>query len=323
LIYSFATAISINANSCRIFAISKVNGMDWEDLKTFVAVAKGGTVRRAAVELKVHHATVGRRIASLEASVGARLFDRRPEGLSLTTAGEDLLTVASKAGAEFRSVQRRISDQETEAAGRVTVSTGEPVAEAIIMPGLPDFAARFPDLDMHVETTWSIADLSRGDADIAVRADNNPPDALVGKRLFPYFETVYASPAYLEAFGERAAGNPGRWIGWGGSGISRPGWVENGPLADTKVWGGIASLSSQVAAARAGLGFVALPCFIGDKAAGLSRVEGAGLHRGRDVWLLTHPDLKRTRRIRVTMDFLEDRLRTARDLFLGQELERG
>ena len=67
--------------------------MDWEDLKTFLAVAEMGTVRRAAEHLRVHHATVGRRIARLEQSTGSRLFDRRPEGLALTTLGEDLLRV--------------------------------------------------------------------------------------------------------------------------------------------------------------------------------------------------------------------------------------
>lgn len=291
--------------------------MDWEDLKTFVAVAESGTVRRAAGVLGIHHATVARRVGSLETSVGARLFDRRPEGLSLTVPGEELLSVASEAGLAFEQVKRQIGGRDAAAAGTVTVSMGEPIASSVIVPALPDFAKRYPDLHIHIMATWEIADLARGDAEIAIRADNNPPDTLFGKRLFRYFETVYSCPAYLQAWRNRAANDPGRWIGWGGTGAARPAWVESSPYAGTKVWGGFASISLQVAAAQAGLGFAALPCLVGDSAPGLCRAQDAGLYPGRDIWLLTHPDLRRTRRIRIAMDFLEEQLRGYRALIEG------
>ncbi|MGD1922648.1 MAG: LysR family transcriptional regulator [Paracoccaceae bacterium] len=292
--------------------------MDWEDLKTFVSVTRHGTVRRAAEDLGVHHATVGRRIARLEQSLGARLFDRRPEGFSLTATGESLLSVAERAAEEFDAVGRQISGQDATASGRVVVSMGEPVATLLIAPGLPEFAATYPDLDLQIVTTWSIVDLARGEADIAVRADNNPVDTLFGKRLFPYREAIYASPKYLESNQNSPTDLHGRWIGWGGTGLLRPSWVEKTPYATARVWGGLESLSVQVAAAEAGLGFIALPCFIGDMAHGLRRAEGAVPRIARDVWLLTHSDLRRTRRIRVVMEFLEDRLRQNRDLIEGR-----
>lgn len=292
--------------------------MDWEDLKSFVAVAKMGTVRRAADQLGVHHATVGRRIARLEESTGTRLFDRRPEGLVLTSPGEDLLLVASQAAAEFDAVHRRIAGQDAAPTGQVTASMGEPIADYIIAPGLANFATQYPGLNLHINSTWAIQDLARGDADIAIRADNNPSDTLFGKRLFPYTEAIYASPAYLQAYQDRAKGDPGRWVGWGGRDIARPGWVEKSAFASTKIWGGFQSLSLQVAAAEAGLGFVALPCLVGDTASGLIRADDANPRPARDIWVLTHADLRRTKRVQVTMEFIEDRLRQNRAIIEGR-----
>lgn len=292
--------------------------MDWEDLKSFVAVTRCGTVRRAATELGIHHATVARRITRLEDNVGVRLFDRKPEGLSLTAPGEDLMAVARRAAEEFNAVQRRVSGQDAATEGRVTVSMGAPVATLLMAKGLPEFATAYPNLDLRIVTTWNIVDLARGEADIAVRADNNPSDTLFGKRIFPYFETVYASPAYLETYQTKSPDEPGRWIGWGGAGAARPAWVEKSAFAATRVWGGMQNLSLQVAAAEAGLGFAALPCFIGDSSPGLRRADSSAPHLGRDIWLLTHPDLRRTRRIQVVMAFLEDRLRRNRVLLEGR-----
>lgn len=293
--------------------------MDWEDLKTFVAVTRKGTVRRAAEDLEVHHATVGRRIARLEESMGVRLFDRRPEGLSLTQAGEDLLSVAQEASDAFDAVRRRIAGQDEAISGRVIVSMGEPVATQLIAPALPEFATRYPELDLQIVVSWSIVDLSRGEADIAVRADNNPADTLFGKRLFPYQEAIYASPAYLDSLAGSPS-NTARWIGWGGTGLFRPSWVEKTEYAGARIWGGIENLSVQVAAAEAGLGLIALPCFIGDRAKGLRRAPGPGPQLARQLWLLTHSDLRRTRRIRIVMEFLEKQLRRNRDLIEGRSL---
>ncbi|MEM7210728.1 MAG: LysR family transcriptional regulator [Pseudomonadota bacterium] len=292
--------------------------MDWEDLKIFIAISRHGTVRRAAEELGIHHATVARRVARLEESLGVRLFDRRPEGLSLTPPGEELLTVGEAATVDFDAVIRRISGQDTAISGSVVVSTGEPVAIQLIAPGLPEFADRYPDLDLKIVTSWNIADLARGEADIAVRADNNPADSLFGKRLFPYFEAIYGEAEYLRTLGTSSPDQPGRWIGWGGSDRPRPSWVEKTQYASTRVWGGFESLSLQVAAAEAGLGLIALPCFIGDRAKGLIRAPDAEPKLARQLWLLTHADLRRTRRIRVVMEFLEDRLRRNRDLIEGR-----
>lgn len=292
--------------------------MDWEDLKSFVALTRCGTVRRAAIELGVHHATVARRISRLEDGVGVRLFDRKPEGLSLTAPGEDLMTVAKQAAEAFDAVQRRVSGQDATTEGCVTVSMGAPVATLLMAKGLPEFATAYPNLDLRIVTTWNIVDLSRGEADIAVRADNNPSDTLFGKRMFPYYESVFASRAYLEAFRNRDAADPGRWIGWGGAGVARPAWVEKSAFAATTVWGGMQNLSLQVAAAEAGLGFAALPCFVGDSSPDLRRADASAPHIGRDIWLLTHPDLRRTRRIQLVMAFLEAQLRTHRDLIEGR-----
>lgn len=293
--------------------------MDWEDVKAFVAVAQTGTVRRAAARLGVHHATIGRRVARLEGVTQARLFDRRPEGLALTGAGEDLLAVSSRMADQLDAAARRISGVDTAPRGSVIATMGAPVAAQLIAPGLPGFAARFPGLDLRINATWSIRDLARGEADIAIRADNNPSDTLVGKRLFAYAETVYASRSYLARHRD---GGPGRWIGWGGSGAARPQWIERSEFAGAEIWGGFPDQSVQTAAAEAGLGLICLPCFIGDRVPGLERASDTAPRPARDIWLLTHPDLRRTKRIRIAMEFLEERMRLNRALLQGEEPRR-
>ncbi|MEM8793339.1 MAG: LysR family transcriptional regulator [Pseudomonadota bacterium] len=289
--------------------------MDWENLKTFAAVVDSGTMRRAAERLRVHHATVARRIGQLETKLEVRLFERRTDGFVLTEAGEELNRIAQTVAADLHRVSRRIAGRDDALSGRVTISAPGIIASDILAPALVEIAEAHPDLHLELKSSTAIADLSRGESDIAVRLDNNPPETLFGKRLFPYAEAIYASPALRRAIEQGADGL--RWIGWGGRGTGRPHWIEQTGFRDLPVWGGIPDLASQAAAARAGLGLIALPCIQGDGDPGLVRVGGHAPQIARDIWILIDPNLQRVRRVRVVMQFIEKHLRARRDDFLG------
>lgn len=291
--------------------------LDWEDIKSFAIVAAAGSVRRGAKQLGVHHSTLSRRIDSLEQALGTRLFDRRPEGYVLTTAGEELASVGRDIGSRLNDAERHISGQDLNLSGVVTVTMAEAIATHVFAPRLAQFANAHPNIELRILATTALLDLSRREADIAIRVDNNPPESLVGKRLFAYTHTVYAAPDYLAMHDFQAAPDKARWIGWRANEARFPEWTKETEFGNVPVWGYFPDPALQQAAARNGLGLVMLPCFLGDRDPLLVRASKRKPLKARDVWLLTHSDLRRTARIKAFMSFAEALMREAKPDFLG------
>ena len=291
--------------------------MDWEDVKTFAEVARDGTVRSAAKALGVHHSTISRRVERLETALSVRLFDRRPEGYALTEAGEQLVGAANEVEEVFAVAQRRIVGADNAPCGKVRITMAEPIAVHCFAPHLPEFFEQYPDLDLEIRVTYELLDLSRGDAEIAVRMDNNPPESLVGKRLFPYFETAYASPEYLAKLRDPSSGAEPRWLGWDEDDAVYRDRIKHTEFANAPIWGTYANMSLQVAAAKAGLGLALLPCFVSWVQPDLQPATKQKPQPARDIWLLTHPDLRRVARVRAVMDFAEKVLRRSKAQFVS------
>lgn len=291
--------------------------LDWEELKSFAVVADAGSIRRAARELGVHHSTISRRIDNLEYSIGAKLFLRQPEGYVLSAAGEELVEVVRDCGARLNVAERIIAGQDRDLSGTVTATMAGPVAELIFAPRLAEFAKTHPGIEVRIAATTQILDISRHEADVAVRVDNNPPQSLVGKRLFPYYEAAYASQAYLDAHDFEEAPEAARWISWKDTQDKFIDRTKEAGFGNVPMWGYFPDPATQRAAARAGLGLALLPCFIGDADPELVRASERKPLKARHIWLLTHGDLRRTARIRAFMDFAEKVLRDAEPAFQG------
>ena len=290
--------------------------MDWEDIKTFGEVVRGGTVRSAAKALGVHHSTVSRRIENLEKTMGARLFDRRPEGYSPTQAGEELIQAAKGFSDKLIDVERHISGSDNELAGRLTVTMADPIATWVIGPRLSEFTEKYPKLELEVIVTFDMLDVARMEADVAIRMNNNPPETLVGKRLFKYCTSIYASDDYLEKHDLINEPEKAAWLGWGGT-ERFPEWTQETEFSRVPIWGHYASPSIHTAAARAGLGLAMLPCIQADRTAGLMRVTKDKPKPQRDIWILTHNDLRRTARVRAFMEFAEKAIRDKKSWLIG------
>ncbi len=279
--------------------------LDWEDVKTLAEIANSRTVRNAARALNIHHSTVSRRIERLEDAFGARLFDRLPEGLALTKAGEELVQAASTFSRQLDDVDRRITGQDSDLSGRISVTMPDPIATLAFAPRLPEFVAQYPAIEIEIIASFDILDVARREADVAIRLDNNPPQSLFGKRLFPYYSTVYASPDYLERLDLARHPERARWLGWSEDDDGFPAWTQETEFARAPVWGSFFGITLQTAAAVAGLGLTWLPCFCGDREPGLVRATSRPPTPSRDIWILTHGDLRRTARVRKFMDFAE------------------
>ncbi|QLC22176.1 LysR family transcriptional regulator [Parasphingopyxis sp. CP4] len=296
---------------------------DWEDIKTFNAVMDAGTVRSAAQKLGVHHSTVSRRIESLERTLQVRLFDRRPEGYAPTQAGEELASIADEFGAELTTISRRIAGRDDMLPGKLTVTMAEPLAVGIFAPKLSEFCEAYPGLELDIRVTYEELDVARREADIAVRMNNNPPDTLVGKRFFPYHMSIYASPDYLKSHDLVNDPKSARWLGWGDDDEEYPEWTQSTEYARVPVWGAFDRPTVQIGAVQAGLGIAMLPCMMGDVAPGLVRATDRKPTPARDIWVLTHNDLRRTARVRAFMDFAESVIRANKPLLVGDLVANG
>ncbi len=294
----------------------------WDDLRFFLSVAHQGSLAGAARALGVNHSTVFRRLNALESAAGVRLFDRLPSGYVLTEAGEDMLVSATRVADLMDDLNRRLVGRDYRLSGTIRLTTTDTLTEHFLHPHLRSFQLRYPDIVLEVVTGNAFFDLSRREADVALRPGDDPPTHLVGRNLATVAWAVYGSRDYLD---ERRP--PRRTsdlvhhaiIGGDDSLAEVPAvrWLRQQVPESTIVYRA-STFSTQFAAARAGFGLALLPCVLADSAPELRRVLGPIKALATGLWLLTHTDLRDTARIRAFMTFMTDAVRGDRDQLSGR-----
>lgn len=290
---------------------------DWDDLRYFLAVARKGSIRAAAAALAVNHSTVSRRIDAFEAKANARLFERLPSGYVLTEAGEHILELVERIETDAVAVGRRLAGRDSELSGTLRVTLPNTIATKLLMPDLVAFSQAFPEIDLAIDVSLSMADLARRQADVAIRVSNDPPGNLVGRRLVKYARSIYASQEYLVRHDVVSAPERLEWIGWNDS-VANPQWVRESPFPDAVVKHRVPDTLAHLEAAKNGLGISMLPCFIGDTEPTLRRLPPGLAEPDREIWLLTHEDLRNTARVRRFMDFMANAILAKKGLLEGR-----
>lgn len=290
---------------------------NWDDFRFFLAVARNGSIRGAALALSVNHSTVSRRIDAFEKVLGVRLFERLPSGYLITQAGEEMLHSAEQIEEQVASVGRRVVGRDARLSGLLRVAIPDALAGKVLMPDMVDFCEANPEIDLELIVSYSLANLSKREADVAVRISNDPPDHLVGRRILKYATAIYASETYLEGRTELARGERLNWIGWDDT-VPDPQWVRESPFPKAPARNRIAHTMVHLEAVKAGMGLAMLPCYLGDTEPTLRRVPTTALTPGRDIWLLTHEDLRHTARVRRFLDCMAQALLAKRDLLEGR-----
>ena len=282
--------------------------MDWNDLKFFLAVARTGSLTRASASLRASQSTVARRIGELEDSLRARLFERHQTGYLLTDEGQEILKRAEAVEEGMLAVERGAAALDANVSGTVRLATSENLASDLVIPALPAFLQRHPNLQLEIVTTTTTVELGRREADLALRVVRPTSGNLKVRGLGTMTYGVYASRDYLERHPQTGS-DPlaGRAV------IT---WDEaHGHLPAARWWAGkvapeqvvlaTSSLPTQIAAVCAGLGLAIVPDFLAT-APQLVRVVPPEAVFSNGVWLVTHADLSASARVRAVSGFLAE-----------------
>jgi len=286
---------------------------DWDNYRYFLAVAREGTLSGAARALSVNHATVLRRLRSLEEQLQTGLFERRSDGYSLTSAGEEMLDHVARMEEESLALELLLAGQDVRLAGDVRVTTVDSLADAVLGPLLPSFTQEHPGITIELATDYQWANLSRREADIALRPSNNPGDAMVGRRVGLLKSCLYRTPD-LPGFD---GASPDQAMDWRQAPILAPDgrigetaaarWFNKETQASRTVLRGTSFLILRNAC-KAGMGVTCLPSYLGE---GLVRIDSAPENTFTDLWLLTHPELRKSAKVRAVLDWMARVVRDA------------
>lgn len=291
--------------------------MDWDDLKFFLTVSQSGSIRKAANLLEVNHSTVSRRISQLESSLGVRLFDKLPSGYVVTPAAEEIIQNVLDINEQASAIERKVFGRDTHLSGNLRITLPEALATHLLMPDIRRFTDSYPGIHLELVISDEEFNLSKREADIAIRVtSSSPPDYLVGRHLLTYGMCSYATPEYLAQCDIQSQPETANWLGWDDP-EPLPQWVKNSDFPKSTIKHQVNHILVQLEAAKAGLGISTLPCFMADPEDSLIRVPGAKVHPSRDIWLLTHKDLRHIARVRTFMSYMADTIRGYREQLVG------
>ncbi len=279
--------------------------MDWDNARIFLAIHRAGTLRGAAEKLEIDQATVGRRLAALEQSLGARLFLRTPSGYVPTPAGELAAAAATQMEQGAEQLQRQMQGIDERLCGVVRLAATDVTARHFLLPALQRLREQHPEIRVVLSTSTQLTNLTKREADIAVRTVRPDAPDLIARHLKRLHTAIYASKSYVKKRGlpEPGTGLKGHDVVIYPRSVSpqKSEQVCGESIAHARVAMEVSTGLVMFDALLAGFGLGELPTHAGDKAAGLVRVWPQR-ETPYDMWLVLHSDLNRTARVRAVAD---------------------
>lgn len=291
--------------------------LDWDDLRIVLAVAQAGSLSHAAILLNTSHPTVFRRIRAIEKKLAIKLFERDRTGYTATDAAADIVRLAQKISDDIHQLELNIAGRDDKPSGVVRLTSTDTLMFQLLPPLLQTVQQQLPEISLEVSTANNMFMLEKREADIALRAGGEAPQHLIARRLCQIESCIY---------------HPADWQAVSLADIRKYPWVMGDAslahLQSTK-WLTEQGLDKQavlrsnsmlnlVGVANAGMGMAILPCYLGDRAPGLRRLGIPMPELRSTLWLLSHPDLRRVKRIDAFIKKLQPALMMHRDLFEGR-----
>ncbi|MCG5238184.1 LysR family transcriptional regulator [Azospirillum doebereinerae] len=266
--------------------------LNWDDVRVFLELARTGSLSAAARALRISHATVGRRVAALEADLGRTLVERRVDGYTLTAEGEAVFVLANGMDERALAILRR-GGHEQGLTGTVRLTATQALADRFLVPRLGPFHARHPGIDLEVTVDNRALSLARREADLAIRLARPEHGDLIARRLATIVYGLFAMPGARDA-----------WIGYDEALADLPEavWLARHG-AGRRVAFRSNSVQAQLAAAKAGFGAALLPVWL---AAGEPELVALPMPEplAREAWLVLHRDMKEVPRVRAVIEHL-------------------
>ncbi|MEM9188529.1 MAG: LysR family transcriptional regulator [Myxococcota bacterium] len=297
--------------------------MNWSDLVYAVALGHEGTLSAAARALRVDHATVSRRVARLEEELGVSLFDKTPDGYRATSAGRVLLEAGRDVETRLATMRLDLEPHAALTSGPVRITALETFFSVVLEPRLPEFRDRFPDIELTLDDSATYRDLSRKEAEIAVRSPKPKQPNLICRRAFKVACALYASRAYVERFGlpRPLADTRGHFVvryakelAW----VPEEKWIDKN-LRGFRAPARACSMGQMRELVSAGVGFGFIECLSGDRDPNLLRVPDSPVTR-YTYWLVVHEEAHKAPRVQATLQFLVELCREFGPAYQGQPL---
>lgn len=305
------------------------NNFDWNDLKLVVAIAEAGGLGKAAEALGLDATTVGRRLQRVETRLGTALFDRKRSGYQATGGGDMLLSLAARVEDDVRAVTRRISAGQSPR-GCVRITTSDCVLEHLLIRQLPKFRTLYPEISISAIVGNSELNLSRDEADLALRVTSRPGETLAGRRIGSMAWTIYGAAhrwgssdtiaSFTGVLGARALATAQNWVTLGGDlSHARVAMFVHQHVDPRRIAYTVNSVSALAHAIEQDVGVGYLPCFVGDASPRLVRLEPPSVSVSEDLWLLMHPEVRRSGRVRAVIDFFLADILAKRTMLEGRD----
>jgi len=295
------------------------NTINWDDIRLFLAVARAGTVSGAAEVLGVNQSTVSRRINTYEKSLDVRLFERLNTGYVLTPEGEVLLQHAERMEEESAAIERSIMGKNVALSGPIRVTAPLILVKYILMPAFVEFSKTHPDIELTIDVSNNLYNLTQREADVAIRVTRDlPPDNLIGRELGKAELGVYGEKKYLKKYLQqkiKQQHTPLHYIGEDNLFV-RPHWLNEDSLP-IKLAMRTNDVLVTLDAVKAGLGVGRLATFIGDVEHSLEKMNNVPHLPLVPVWMLSHPDMRQVSRINMFTQFISEKIKRHLSAMLG------
>lgn len=287
---------------------------DWDDLKYILAIYRHGGLSAAARSLDVNHATVSRRLAALEDRLSVRLFERFANGMTTTIHGQRAVEAALEIEKHILDLDLTIAAKDRDLSGPLKIAAPQLILQYTLSDILKEFVESYPQIDLSVIATNDTVNLHRREADVSIRVSNEPAENQWGKKVLTQNCAYYGSRDYLN---NRPNNQPLSCINfhWHGD---EPAPEISHSYANAKVVVKYDDMVAVLGAVKAGIGVARMPCFIGDQEETFQRLANVDKEPYTDIWALTHPDLRKTTRIKTFMSFVSNALQNKRSLFEGR-----
>ncbi len=294
-----------------------MQGMNWNDIRYFIEVVRAGSVTQASRRLGVNQTTVSRRITTLEDHLNKKLFDRLANGWLITPVGERLLSAAENMAEEAQTIERHVLADSQDLTGKLRITVADVCTQYLVMPAIKIFTEKYPDVDLEIIATRDILDLAAREADIALRATDEPPPNLIGNRITQLAYAIYGTRETLEAIQKAPDNHNVPCITWIGDGHTQPPWIEKNFPKARRVYR-TSELGLMLQMMGQGLGIAQIPCVFGEPDPMLFRIPAKYVEPGWGLWVLSHVDLRTTARVRIFRDILVEVLEYQKSLIEGE-----